>query len=206
MVGDCKLGSLEEKPFPFLYLPYLQRYSGKTTLHVRIAGDPGAGLGALRHRIRTFDASLPLTEVQAVDTAVSRALWWPRVTAFLAVFLSLLSLAVAAVGVYGLTACVADRRRREIGLRMAVGAPRASLVRLVAGDGLRTAMLGTALGGWAAHGLMSWAASLFHGPGLPSAAGYLAAGGILLAVVAAAEIGPSLRAAAGDPQRILKEP
>ncbi len=203
IAADSKLAGLDEPPHPFLYLPMRQQPSTRLALQVRAAGDPGALLSAVVREIHAVAPGLPV-DAETVDAALDRALWWPQAMAGLLAFLSALTLVVAGTGIYGITAHTGSRRRTEIGLRLALGAPRRSIVRLVVREGFRILAAGTVLGGIAALGLARWAA----GPGrtsLPLVACFAGSELLLLAVLLLAEMAPVWRAVRTEPAKVLKE-
>ncbi len=201
VVGDSMLTGADEAPHPFLYLPMHDRQSPSLALHVRVAGDPLALLPQISREVRAIVPEIPI-EAETVEAGLARSLWWPQAMAGLLAFLSLLTLFVAGTGIYGITAHSGNRRLPEIGLRLALGARRESIVRLVAKDGLQTLGAGAFLGGCAAFALARWAgASRTSLPILEC----LALSGLMLAVVSlAAELAPALRAANTDPTKALK--
>ncbi len=203
VVGDSKLAGLDEAPRPFLYLPMLDRQSARLALQVRVAGDPRALLQTVVREVRAVAPGLPV-DAETVETALDRALWWPQAMAGLLAFLSVLTLFVAGTGIYGITAHAGNRRRAEIGLRLALGARRRSIVRLVVREGFQILAAGTILGGCIAFALARWAAGPAGSP-LPLLATLAGSELLLLVVTLLAELAPAWRAVKTGPATVLKE-
>lgn len=204
VVGDVRYGALESPPREDVYLADLQSGWPATVLLVRTAGDPLAALPAVREAVRAVAPTLPMVGVRTLDEQLARASSRTRFAALLLGVFSALALLLAALGVYGVVAQTVADRRRELGLRMALGAEARRVGSLVLGQGLRLAAAGAALGVPAA-----WAASraleslLFEVvPGDPWT--YAAVPLVVLAATAAASLLPAWRAARLDPASVLR--
>jgi putative ABC transport system permease protein len=139
--------SISETPTPFLFLPYSQHPQSKMTLVVQAAGDPALLAGPLRSIVRELDVDLALTAVRTManiyyDSAIRNFLVIMRAIAAMGV----IGVTLAFVGLFGLVATDVNRRTREIGIRMAVGASRGSVLVMVLARGLRPAVIGLAVG------------------------------------------------------------
>jgi len=143
-----KYESLLEAPQPYFYVPIAQEYTGLRVLQVRSPIAPEALAPAIEQAIRTYEPNLPLYDVQPMTQALGSGLgFFPvRVAAFGVAALGLLASALAIVGVYGVVSYLASQRRHEIGIRMAVGATRYDVERLVLLDGLHLVVFGLAGG------------------------------------------------------------
>jgi predicted permease len=166
---------------------------------------PGIGsIAALRRAVAEADPEQPVYELQTAESVLRRALaplrWYTAVFGLLA----MLGLGLSAVGLYGLMSYGVAQRRREIGIRLALGAGRNDVVRLVARSALGLVLVGTCLGavGGAASGKML--ATILFDAGTPSAAVFLAVALVLAIVVVAAGVFPALRAARTDPAVVLQ--
>jgi predicted permease len=209
VASDIKGRALATPDFPSVYAPFLQRridWNRWGTLLVRAKGDPSSLVGAVRAAVRAADPDVPLQDVQTLPEKVSRAAAPQRFNARVVSLFGVLSVALALQGLYGLLSFVVERSRREIGVRLSVGAQAGDVVRLVAGRGLRFVALGLVVGLPAAYAVARAASAVLFGvmPGDPAT--YAAAVLALVAAGALACLVPGLRAARLDPVSILREP
>jgi predicted permease len=158
---NSKVNFVGEDPQPFAYVPLAQRYEPGLTLHLR-AGRPSALLGDVRSVMAQLDPRLPLVNVNTLDTIASEALWAPRMGAWLLGAFAVLALVLASLGLYGVLAYGVTQRTAEFGVRMALGASRADVMRLVIGQGVRLAALGAAAGLAGALAVGRFAAGLLY--------------------------------------------
>ncbi len=201
---DSKYGFLSERPPMYFYLALEQSYAAAATLHVRTAGDPSAVLSAVQNAARSVDPSLPLVDVRTGRQLLAEALWAPRAVAGLVGAFGLLALVLAAVGVYGVASYRVSQTRREVAIRMAIGARRSQVVWQLVRRSLLVVAAGSALGLGAALFLGKSLSTLLYGVP-PLTAGSAAAVLCLLAAVAlAATYLPARRAAQTDPLEPLK--
>lgn len=143
---DGKYRGLKEEQKPYVYLPVAQMYFSNLSLAVRTQGDPKAIIPALRREVRALNPDMPIFNVRTLREQVGQAMFLERISAMLASVLGALGLILAAVGVYGLMNYFVGQRRREIGVRMAMGAQRTSIFRLVIGRAMTLTFLGLAVG------------------------------------------------------------
>jgi putative ABC transport system permease protein len=185
------------------YVPYTQWSFGRMDLVVGTEGDPLALVPALRAAVQAGDKDLALASVTTMEDAVFEAVAGPRFSAMLLGVFAGLALLLAAVGLYGVMAWSVSRRRREIGIRMALGARAGDVLRLVMRDGLRLAVLGLALGlaGAFAAGRMLQALLYEVSPAHPPTLLQVAL--LLLLVAGLAAYLPARRAARVDPLTAL---
>jgi predicted permease len=207
---DVRPEALSEAPKPIYYLLNTQ-FAAMTgiadaaaTLVVRTAGDPAALVSAARGVVRALDPELAVDEVQTLASVVRESVARPRFAAAVLGAFGLSALALAVVGVYGVLSYTIARRRREMAVRMALGAQPRSLRRLVVGSGLRLAGAGVAAGLVAAVAGARALASLLYelSPGDPAT--LAGVGATLLAAAAAASWLPARRATRVSAAEVLR--
>ena len=205
IVADSKYESLGEEPRPFFYIFYNQTPGLKRlTLFVRTAGDPRDSLPAIERQIHAADPSLPLVNARTMSEVLTGAMSAPRTgSALLAVF-GAIALILAVVGTYGITAFLVRQRRREIGVRLALGAGRTSVLLSVMRWTMFPALAGIACG--VATVLLGGklVASLLIGvtPGDPLS--FAVATGLFSVAAVVASLVPAVGAARLEPARVLR--
>jgi predicted permease len=143
---DTKVDRLNEKPTPFLYLPLYQVYEATMIVTARVTGDPLAFRQTLEKTIHDLNADLVVFDVTTLEVREQFASFPQRIAGTFVGAFGLLALALAAVGIYGVTAYTTRQRTHEIGIRMALGASKDDILRLVLGHGLRLTFVGVGLG------------------------------------------------------------
>lgn len=201
---DGKYSSITEAPRPAVYVPMQQWFVPETTLVLKTAGDPLTVLAAAQAAIHELDPGLPLFEVQTLAERLETATFVQRTAASVVTGLGLVALLLAAIGLYGVIAGSVALRTPEIGMRVALGANRRDIVRLILGQGMSIAMLGLAIGLGLAMAVTRLLAGLLVGVTPTDAVSY----GLTIAVFALVAIGatalPARRAATMDPLKALR--
>jgi predicted permease len=205
VVKDSKYRDPKEKPEPTAYFSYLQSPMLDSTLHVRAEGSPEALIADIRRVVQTLDANIPLYDVKTLDAQIDETMTNERLVAAVTTGFGALATVLAAVGLYGVLAFSVARRTREIGIRMALGADRICVLRMIFRETLVLAGIGVILGLGGAWALTRYAGSLLYevkpmDPVVLSAG----VGGILLVAVASGYL-PALRASRTDPIHALKQ-
>jgi predicted permease len=204
VVDDMAYRGIGTPARPYMYLPLYNYYRPDVTLVVRTAGDPGPVLEPLRAAVRALDASLPLFDERTAAAHRDMAVFVPRLAALMLGVFGGLALFLAGVGLYGLLAFVVTQRTPEIGVRLALGASRPGILRLVVGHGLGLTALGAGLGILLAALLMPLAASQLVGVGAHDLLTYVTAVAVLLGGATLASYLPARRAASVDPIQALR--
>jgi putative ABC transport system permease protein len=145
IVADVR-GVLDRDPPPMAYYPWWQRVPGGVSLVVRTTAAPHTAAGALRTALRSEDAQLPIRAIRTMEEVVDLSAAQRRFQLILMVAFAVSALLVASLGIYGVVSYSVARRRNEIGIRMALGAQRSQLLRLVIRQGMTPVVLGLAAG------------------------------------------------------------
>jgi predicted permease len=164
LVRDSKAGSLREKPLRFVYLPYTQAEDvGGMTFYVRSRLDSTLLAGRVRAVVGQEDATLPVTDVKTMRAQIRESLFVERMVAALSAAFGLLATLLAAVGLYGVMSYAVSLRTREIGIRVALGAERRTVLLMVLREVAVLALVGVAIGLPGAYGLGRLVASQLYG-------------------------------------------
>ncbi len=146
MVKDAVYTSLDSRARPYVFLPMEQRFTPFVALLARVEGDPARFATILRKELRQVDGRLRIYGIDRLTDEMDESLWPVRWEASLLGAFGALAWTVAIVGLYAVMALAARQRMREFGIRMALGARRRDVFRLVIGDGLALALVGVCLG------------------------------------------------------------
>ncbi|HUP43779.1 MAG TPA: ABC transporter permease [Thermoanaerobaculia bacterium] len=204
VVADAKHEAVGEEPQPQIYLSRRQSYHPDLWVVVRSGGDPAAALATLRNELRLLDPALAVSDMGTLEERAAESLGGARLATALLGLLGGLTLVLASVGVYGVTAYSIQQRRSEIGLRMALGAERATVLRMVLRQGMTVVALGLAAGLLLAGPGARLVEGLLYGLS-PSDPLTFAGTALLLAGVAlVANAIPAARATGVDPVRVLR--
>lgn len=174
------------------------------SLIVRTAGNPASLAPSVRNVIRQLDPNLPVADVRPMTEVVGAALSTPRFTSALLSMFALLALTLSAVGIYGVLSYVVTRRTREIGIRVAIGADRARVLRMVLTNGLTLALTGLGLGLVVSLPVARLMRGLLHGVTPADPLTFVAVALALAAVALTESMVPALRATRVDPVIALK--
>jgi ABC-type antimicrobial peptide transport system permease subunit len=202
-VGDVHY--LADRPvMPTVYYPIFNGLREDITVAVRTAANPLNMALPVQRVVAQLDSNLPVADVLSLDQVVGKS---TEVASFNAILLALfasLSLLLAAVGLFGVLSYIVAQRTGEIGVRMALGAQREHVLRLMLADGLRPAIIGLVLGMIASGGITRLIASLLYGTQPLDPLVYLLVAIALLAVAAVACLIPAWRASQLDPIEALR--
>jgi putative ABC transport system permease protein len=208
VVGNVRDASLDANPNPTMYAPFNHDTFASMWIVARTTGDPLALSAAVRQSVQSIDSLLPAFAMTPLATAVNESLAQRRFSMLLLGLFACIALFLAAVGLYGVVAYTVSQRTQEIGLRMAIGAQRSDVLRLVVGGGMKLAVAGVAIGIACALGLarlvVSMATMLYEVTPFDPAS-YSATALVLLVVAALACYVPARRAMRVDPIVALRE-
>ncbi|MEA2562154.1 MAG: putative transport system permease protein [Acidobacteriota bacterium] len=205
VVGDVRNAGLAKPSEPEVYLPHSQRPRRGVALVVRTVSDPALLAGAVRGAIREMDPSQPITEIATLEQILSESVTPQRFLALLLSIFSAMALILAGLGIYGVLSFVASQRTREVGIRIAMGADRRDILRLIIGQGVGVALLGVVLGLAASLALTRVLASLLYEVSPTDAATFSAVAAVLVMVALLASYIPARRAAGTNPMITLRQ-
>jgi predicted permease len=162
LAKNSKYYGWREDGLPFIYLPFSQQYRPGMTLLVSSSGDPATMIRSVRELVGTLDRGVPVINIRTMTEHLGVALFEMRAAAVMLTFFSLLALALATVGLYGMIAHGVNQRKREIGIRMALGAQRSDILKLVLKEGMFLTLTGLIIGIGLAAGLTQLVSSLLY--------------------------------------------
>jgi predicted permease len=202
--ADHKVTSVQEAPTPFAQMSRDQRPNSYSAIIARTRGDASALLRDMRRELLALDANVVFVENQTMEAEAGATLFPVRASAWLVSIVGLVAMMLAAIGLYGVIACSVARRTREIGIRMALGARRSSVIGLVMQEGLIVAVAGLVAGSVVAILFGRLISSVLYGVGVADPISWLAAAFVLLGVSAFANLLPAWRAARVAPSDALR--
>jgi putative ABC transport system permease protein len=186
------------------YEPYSQHPWAQMYLMIRTAGDPLKMAAAVREQVRAIDANQPVAEVQSMDEIVDASVGDRRFSMLLMTCFAVLSLLLAAVGIYGVLSYAVTQRTREIGIRMAIGARAPHILRMIAGSGAALAGVGVSIGAAGALALTRVLRAQLFQVAPTDETVFIAAILTLMLVAILASLIPAVRAVRLDPNRALR--
>jgi len=204
VVRNAKYRLLNYSPAPCIFLPVFQDYDDALTVHVRVAGDPHAFGPTLERSIHQLNSDLPVFQLIPLSTSIRMGSIFQRIGATFAGVLGLLALTLASVGIYGVIAYTTRQRTHEIAIRMAAGAQRGDIFRLVLGRGLVLTLTGLAVGVVASLALTRYLQSVLFGVAPTDPLTYVAVALLLCLVSLVACYIPARRATKVDPMWALR--
>ena len=204
VVRNAKYRRLVYAPEPVIFLPLFQAYRGLVTIHARVAGDPSSYAQAVERTVHELNADLPVFDATTVTSSMQMGSIFERVAGTFASAFGLLALVLAAVGLYGVIAYTTRQRAHEFAIRVAMGAQRGKVFRLVLGQGLRLIVAGLAVGLGASLALTRYLKSLLFGVTGTDALTYVCVAILLSVISLAACYVPARRAMRIDPMAALR--
>ena len=204
VVRTGKYRALAEDPKPFFYYAMGQRRPGSMSLVTRASVDPRSLVSAIRGEVQALDPRVPMFGVKTMDDHKTYALWAPNMAATCSLAFGVLAILLSAVGLYSVMAYVVSQRTREVGIRMALGANRADVMKLITRQGMRLAAVGVGIGLLLALALAQVLSSLLIGVSGYDVTTFLLVPALLGAVALLACYLPARRATKVDPLVALR--
>ena len=204
VVGSVRHEGLDTNGRPTMYAPLRTDMFSTMWVMVKTAGEPLALAPAARQVLRELDAAIPAASLERLDTVVTEWVAPRRFSMLLLSAFAVVALFLAAVGLYGVVAYAVSQRTREIGLRMAIGAQRGDVLRMVVGGGMKLATVGVVVGLVTSLWLARYVASMLFGVTSLDPVSYGVTAAVLLAVSAIACYIPARRATTVDPLVALR--
>ena len=188
-----------------LYLPYRQVAQPFMAIAVRTQGSPERYVNLVREAVRSVDPDQPISDVNGMEELLSRSVGQRRLSMMLLSLFSGIALVLASVGIYGVMSYSVTQRARELGVRIALGADRSDVLRLVLRQGMGLALLGIGIGLGAALGLTRLIESQLYGVAATDPLTFALVAGVLAATAFLANLIPAVRAMRMDPAVVLRE-
>ncbi|MGA9998175.1 MAG: ABC transporter permease [Pyrinomonadaceae bacterium] len=206
VVGDEKVRSLDERTAPVIYFPFLQGPESNLNLVVRTASDPESLTTAVRGEVQAIDKEIPVYSVATMENVISNspATFMRRYPAYLVGIFAGVALLLAVVGIYGVISYSVSQRTHEIAIRMALGAQRGDIMKMVLRQGMLLAAVGILLGLAGALALTRLLSSLLFDVSASDPATYASVAALLMLVALLACYIPSRRATKVDPMVALR--
>jgi predicted permease len=208
VTSDFKMSALDQKTLPEIFWCSRQVQSPNAWIMLRAKADPYMVASIVQQKIQAFDADLPVQEMQSMTEVISESLWLKRLSAILIGLVAMLAILLAGAGIYSVMSYSVSQRRKEVGIRIAFGADRRDVLRLIMGETCRLAVLGSVLGCAAAFiagrlatqtlYLSPWLASSASHESLSPAA-FLLSSLFLFGIEMCASLEPARRALSVDP-------
>jgi putative ABC transport system permease protein len=202
---DVRNGGPRNEARPEVDVPFAQSPWPSARVTLRSTGDPNGLRNAVGGIVQSMDPDLPMAGVRTLEEVVSSSLANDRFNALLFSSFGGMALLLAAIGIYGVMSFVVAQRRHEVGLRMALGADRGQVVRLVVKDGMATALLGTMLGFVGAYFVGRAMQGMWFGVDALDLGRFALAASVLVGTALLACYVPARRAATVDPLTALRE-
>jgi putative ABC transport system permease protein len=205
VVGDAKVMTLMAKAKPQFYVPHQQFAVQRMSLLIRTQNDPRGILPALRNSVAEVDKDVPLFRPQPLEEFVARSVAQPRFNALLVGLFSAVALLLSVAGIFGVMSYSVSQRTQEIGIRLALGAQRSDVLRLIVGQGMRLVILGVGTGLLVTFGLTRLLQDLLYGISATDLSTLFMVSSLLALVAFLACWIPARRASAIDPMVALRE-
>lgn len=204
VVGDVRDVSLSRQPGPIMYVPFAQEPLWGGEVVVRSSMSDSAVAAGVRQAVHAIDKDLPVTDIASLSNALDLSIAEERFRTFLLGSFGVIALILAGVGIFGVISYFVSQRTREVGIRMALGARRQDIMRLILGQAMKLALLGVLIGCAASLLLTQWMAGLLYGVSARDPLTFFVVAVTLLAVAVVACCIPAVRAIHVDPMSALR--
>ncbi|MFP5261701.1 MAG: ABC transporter permease, partial [Blastocatellia bacterium] len=204
VVTNVKHSGLEADPRPQLYFPYPQKFWGRMTIVARTSVDPKSFTAAMRDAVWAIDKDQPITNVETMEQYLAASVSHRRFNLIMLAAFSVIALILAGAGLYGVMSYSVTQRTHEIGIRMALGAKKRDILRLVLRQGLILVVAGLAIGLSAAFALTRFLSSILFGVSATDPVAFAGVSAALAIVALAACYVPARRAVKVDPMVALR--
>ena len=204
VVKDSKYRSLGESPTPYIFVPYSQSPQPSMSVHVHTNGDPKQLIAAIRRELQILDPNLPAFNVMTLADNIEISLFPARLGAVLLGVFGVLALLIASIGIYGVMSFGVSQRTREMGIRMALGAQRGDVLRMVILQGMKVAVIGVAIGSGLALASTRVVSSYLYDVSTTDPSTFVGMTLILIGVACLACYVPARRATRVDPLEALR--
>ena len=204
VTADVKRERLTEDAAPEIYLPYAPMNITSPYYALRVAGDPASYVNSVRGAIASLDKDAPIYRIHTYDDLVALNTAQSRFQTMLLTAFAAIALLLAAIGLYAVLSYMVVQRTHEIGLRMALGAQRGNVLKLILNRGMALALIGVAVGTAVSALLTRFLGTLLYDVKPLDPVTFICVAGVLLAVSAVASAIPASRAAALDPMKTLR--
>ena len=204
VMADTRNYTLEREPWPEIFIPFEQQPSIFMSFVLRSKGDPMRLAAGLKQAIRSVDRNEPVSNILTMDDVVQKFVAPPRFKLVLLGTLALLALALGAIGLYGVISYAVTERTHEIGIRVALGAERSDVLKLIVGQGFKLALIGVTIGILGGLALTRYLSNLLYGIKPADPLTFIVVSMVLVAVALAASYIPARRATKVDPMVALR--
>ncbi len=199
VVGQVKHSGLAVGPEASIYVPYLQEPFPSMTFVVRTTSDQQSMVAAIRRAVQSVDKDQPIFKIQSMEQIISDSIAHPRSISLLLGAFAGIALALTVLGIYGLVAYLVTQRTQEIGIRVALGAQRRDIFKLVVSEGMKLFFIGLVIGVGMAFGLARVLSSLLYGISASDPATFVGVSALVTLVVLLANFLPARKATKIDP-------
>lgn len=204
VVGDVRHDGLDQASMPTVYFPEAQEPESAATLVIRTGSDPMKLAPVIEQVLHAYDKDQAAAEIQPLDAFLTKSIARPRFQSILLASFAVLALLLAVIGIFGVMSYSVAQRRHEIGIRVALGAGRGQVLRLIVGQGLALASIGIVAGLAGAAALTHYLRTLLFEISPTDPATFTAVALVLLLVALAASYFPARRATTVDPMQALR--